>query len=318
MSLPPMSPPPRSPPGPLRRLWGAWMEQVHRPVDSRPFALVRISACLCLVVDLVRVAALGLVPHLFHTYEQGGLSKFQDPGWVAGDYLGTEAGPLLFWFTLASFVLTMLGLGGRLNVLLGVLAYAQLGHLYSTGDRGIDRALRCLLLIVAVSPVFYRLSLGPLIGRARFAVSRWMPAWPELLIRWLLVLIYLSAGTAKLIQQPGWLSVQGTPVLYRILTDPMAGVVDPVWAEGLPWLWRLGGWATIAFELSAPLLLTPWRRWWALCGVGLHIGIAATMDLGMFSWGMLSFYFVLLSPWVVALLDRLGIGAPAAVEPPAP
>jgi hypothetical protein len=36
------------------------------------------------------------------------------------------------------------------------------------------------------------------------------------------------------------------------------------------------------------------------------------MDLGMFSWGMLSMYLVVLSPWVVRVLDRWGIG----VRPP--
>ena len=67
----------------------------------------------------------------------------------------------------------------------------------------------------------------------------------------------------------------------------------------------------MAFELLAgPMLLTWWfratrtrpgrlralfnrldlRRWWMLVGVGLHVGIAATMALGIFPYAMLALY----------------------------
>ena len=47
------------------------------------------------------------------------------------------------------------------------------------------------------------------------------------------------------------------------------------------------------------MLLTRWRRWWGCLGVLLHAGIALTMNLGMFSAGMLSFYVVVLAEWWV-------------------
>jgi hypothetical protein len=83
-------------------------------------------------------------------------------------------------------------------------------------------------------------------------------------------------------------------------------------AAAWPWLWRIGGWLTIGLELASPLLLTRFRHFWAVGGILMHLGIALTMDLGMFSWGMLSMYLVVLSPWVVRVLDRWGIG----VRPP--
>ena len=41
------------------------------------------------------------------------------------------------------------GVAARPALLIGVLAYAQAGHLYAPGDRGIDRILRTVLLIWA-------------------------------------------------------------------------------------------------------------------------------------------------------------------------
>lgn len=290
------------------RLWKAWVHRVTEPVDNRPLALLRIAACLCVVVDLVRVGTLGLVPHLFRLHADGGLSRSADSGWVLGSVLGPAAGPVAYGVTLGAVTLMMLGIGGRPVALLAVLAYAQLGHLYAPGDRAVDRALRTVLLIQAAAPGLHRLALGPLWRAARPAVPTTMPAWPEWLVRWLLVLMYLSAGTAKLIEQPDWLATSGTPVLYRIVADPMAGTVDPVAAAAWPWVWRIGGWFTIVLELSSPLLLTRYRHLWAVGGILMHIGVALTMDLGMFSWGMLSMYLVVVSPWVVRVLDWWGIG----------
>jgi hypothetical protein len=92
--------------------------------------------------------------------------------------------------------------------------------------------------------------------------------------------------------------------LLRILIDPLSGHLDPAtWAQW-PWLFRLGSWATIIIEVSAPLLLTRYARYWAVLGVSMHLLIALTMDLGMFSWGCLAFYPLLLEPWFTRFIDR--------------
>ena len=125
-----------------------------------------------------------------------------------------------------------------------------------------------------------------------------------ILLRWMLVLVYTSAGVAKLAQQPGWLAVSGMPVLYRILADPMASSLDPLAAAPWWWLLRALGWGTIALELSAFLLLTRWSRYWIPPIMVLHVGIAWSMKLGMFSVGMMVFYLPLTVGWWTPWLDR--------------
>ena len=282
-------------------MWGRWVAAVSRPADTRPLAALRILLPLCILLDLLRAIQVGMAPHYWHLFEYGGLSAFSGEDFWLAD-LGPEGGMLLLGVTLLCMTLGMLGIGARPALLIGILAYAQLGHLYPTGDRGVDRILRLALLVLLFSPAHRRWSLGDrLLGRAPITEA---PGWPGLLLRWFLVILYLNAGVAKLIQQPRWLALDGTPVLYRILTDPQAGALDH-----LRWLWawpllRLGGWLTILLELSSPLLLTRLAPWWAIGGALMHLGIALTMNLGVFSWGMLSLYPVLFAPWWLPALDR--------------
>ena len=64
------------------------------------------------------------------------------------------------------------------------------------------------------------------------------------------------------------------------------------------WLCRLGSWATLVFEIGFPLaMLFRWLRTpWLLAGVGLHLGILVTIDVGWFSQATLCWYAVFLSP----------------------
>ncbi len=268
------------------RLWRWWVERCERSVDARPLATTRVLLALCISLDLLRVLQLGLVPVLFRLGEDGGLTAFHDPHLIIHDWWGPSAGPIAMTLTLACMVLVMTGYGTRVAILIGVLAYAQLGHLYPPGDRAVDRILRTGLLVILFSG-----AVGPWwkLKRAQ------MPAWPVDLLKFILVMIYLSAGLAKLIQQPAWLSWSAQPPLLRIVTDPLAAHMNPMIWDQWPWLFRLGSWGTIALELSSVLILTRWCRRWAMAGIAMHVGIYLMMDLGMFSLGMLSFYPVLLA-----------------------
>ena len=149
-----------------------------------------------------------------------------------------------------------------------------------------------MILLLLFSGAHRRLSLldGPTVEK--------IAAWPADVLRWVLMLVYLSSGVAKLMAEPDWLGFRGTPVLYRLMTDPLASWVDPLAAEPYQPVFRVLGWATILVECSSPLILTRWAPYWALCAAPIHLGIAVTMKLGMFSWGMLALYPVLLAPWL--------------------
>jgi len=286
--------------------WSWLVRFLHRPMDSRPLALVRIFVCLALIGDLLRVAMIGMVDTYYVPFQHGGLSTFSDDAFVLDTLLGpwwepTTGGPVLFWISLALLFFPLLGVGGWPMALLAILAYAQLGHLYPPGDRGVDRILRTTLLILCFSGADRRLSLS------RRARQDTLPSWPSDLLRFFLVTVYLAAGAGKLMQTSRWLADSGPAVLYRILGDPLASNLDAArLAPAMPLL-RVGGWGTVALELSSPLILTPLCRYWAIAGALMHLGIATMMILGMFSWGMLAMYPVLFAPWTCKLLDRLGV-----------
>jgi len=271
------------------------MSRCEQVEDARPLALLRIGLPLCVIADLLRLAQLGLLDTVFVPYGSGGLSRIQDPHLVIIEWFGASAGGIAVLVTLVCMALVSLGLWMRPAIIVGVLAYAQLGHLYPPGDRAIDRIVRTALLILLFSAADQRFSL-------RRMRSLSIPAWPSDLLRFFLVVVYLSAGIAKLIQQPGWLSMEAFPPLMRILIDPMASDLNPVsWSMDTP-LFRIGGFITIAIELSAPLLLTRYGKYWAIAGSLMHLGIALTMSLGMFAWGMLAFYPILLAPFILRFL----------------
>jgi hypothetical protein len=282
----------------MKRVWNWWLDRCDKTMDARPLALMRILLPLCVIADLLRVVQLGLLDDVFLTYAQGGLSRVQDPHLVITDWFGASAGGIVLVITLVCMALSMAGVWFKPALLVGILAYSQLGHLYPPGDRAIDRLVRSGLLVLLFSNAHKRFSLS----KAKAMVR--IPAWPADFIRFLLVVVYLSAGLAKLIQQPGWLSLTAEPPLLRIMTDPMAADLEPLFWSSFPGLFRLGGFGTILFELSSPLLLTRHAHKWAVVGVFMHLGIAATMTLGMFSWGMLSFYPLLLAPFILPRLDR--------------
>lgn len=294
------------------RLWSWWMERQSRWEDARPLAALRIGVCVALLLDLLQTARLGLVDVLYRPFTAGGLGSAPDTAYVLGALLPADlAGRALWGVTVLCLVLVLLGVAARPATLIGVLAYAQLGHLYPPGDRAIDRVLRTVLLMLLFSDAHRRWSLarGPAVARVR--------GWTSDLIRTLLVVVYLSAGVSKLMAQPGWLGLDGMPVLYRVMADPLAAHLDPLALRAWFWPLRVLGWGTIAMECSAFLLYTRWAPVWAVFGLGMHLGIAFTMELGMFSWGMMALYPLLFAPWWVPALDRwrarraarLGVGA---------
>ncbi len=279
------------------RLLRWWHDLTAREEDPLPLALIRVLAPLVIVLDLLQVARLGLVTAYFRTAEAGGLSRFSGSRAFVDDLSPLWGGPVTWLLCVLSLSLASLGVAVRPALAVGLLTYAQLGHLYPPGDRAIDRLLRTVLLILIFSASHRRLSLWQHLRGIPAAVR--IPAWPADLIRYILVLMYLGAGIHKLGSDPGWLNPDKPNPIYRILTDPLAGRLSPVTFESWRWTAYALSVGTIVLECSALLILTRHAPRWAVLGATMHLGIAATMHLGMFSWGMLSLYPLLFAPWII-------------------
>jgi hypothetical protein len=301
-----------------------WMDLWDRRERPLVQAIIRVLIAAVILFDFLEIGWLGLVETLFAAPAAGGIA----------DPLARTHVPLLYrWFeptaglawvswglVVASATTFGLGLGTRLSAVVLLLAYAQTAQIFPTADRGIDLLLRDAVAVLAFSSCGRALSLD-----ARLRTGDWrgdgalVPAWPRHLLVLQLVVVYAMAGVQKVALS--WWPAGGLTALHVVLQDPTIGRFDPAWLDMAVPLTRLGTLGTILFEWSAPLiLLVFWfratserpggrdgrarrlfarirfRECWAAVGVALHLGIAVTMNLGVFPFGMLALYPALFHP----------------------
>jgi hypothetical protein len=263
-------------------LWSRWVEQCFRPVDARILAALRISLATITVFDLLRTWAQGLVPWLYRIDHVG----FSAPErYYLLESLGPDGPVYAFWVAVGAYALVALGVFTRPAILVAVLASAQLGQVGALTEQGVDRVVRTTMLILLFAPSDARWAVGPSKRQDH------IPAWPLDLTAFLLVLIYMDAGFCKLFRDwNAWTNLASTPATYRIMADPLSGVVDPVWGYQRLWLFRALDTFTLLFECLAFFLVTRFRAAWAVMGVVLHVGLALTMKLGQFPYLMLAYY----------------------------
>jgi len=290
-------------------------------------ALVRMGIAGVLLMDLLNLGRLGLVQLVWAPRQGGGLLN----------PLARESVPLLYqwlppepWSATAIYVAFValalafgLGLFTRVSGLLLVLLYAQVGALFPYGDRGIDLLLRNALVILLFSRCGAVWSLD---GLRRIGAFRGdhapAPAWPRHLLILQLAVVYFMAGVQKI--APSWWPVGDLQALYLVFQDPAVSRWPFEWVSRLAPLTQLATAATMAFEWTAwalPLLywfratrdrpgrLRGWanrlelRSVWVSVGVLLHLGIALTMNLGIFPYGMLALYPAFFHPDELAALS---------------
>jgi hypothetical protein len=195
--------------------------------------------------------------------------------------------------------------------LVALLVYAQFAQVLPEADRGIDMLIRNVLCILVFVPA----------GRA-WGVDAWrrgrltaFPAWPRRLLVLQVAAMYFLAGIQK--TAVAWWPWGDYSALFVVLQDPAVARYPFEWLRPYYPVTQLASAVTMAFECFACLVplaywfratrtragwlraqfnrLEPVRRWLPL-GVLLHLGIAATMRIGIFPWVMLSLYPVFFHP----------------------
>jgi predicted DCC family thiol-disulfide oxidoreductase YuxK len=207
---------------------------------------------------------------------------------------GVRPEPMLLqavWLaTVTAGVLALVGLYTRPSLL--VLAAGStllVSHAYSYHEGHHPEALLTIMLwTLALAPSGARRSLDHLRYRVRHAIAsgRFEPEppgptlspharWPLRLGQWLLVVIYLSAGTSKLLNG-GLEWFNGYTLAYYIGDDALErGSALGVWLAQHVLLVQLISIGAIAVELGfGGVLLWPRLVWlFVLAGIGLHVGI---------------------------------------------
>jgi len=295
----------------------AWVALWDRREPATAQALVRIALGVVVLGDLVQIAWLGLVDAVWAPPPVGMGHGATQALWSVR-WLGASAhtAELLYAAAFVSIALFTVGAATRVAAVVFVLCYAQLGFYCPDADRGIDTAVRTVMLVMVFGH-----------GHARWSVDAWVrrrlgrpypervPAWPRYLLFLQLLWIYFSGGHNKTGRE--WGFGGGFTALANVLSDPHFARFGDGWVSVVHPLTRVATAATMAFELGAPLmiLLTWWHatrdrpgrvrawsnrlrlRWiWIAIGASFHLGIAMFMRLGIFPWGMLALYPVLFHP----------------------
>lgn len=284
-------------------------------------ALIRVLLGVVLLSDLLTILRFDLVVPMFAPESIGGFS----------DAMARNVPPLLYrmveptqttaWLhfggmLLAASTLTV-GLATRTSSLVLLLLSAQHAQILPPADRGIDMLVRNVLLLLVFAGAGRTWSVDSRIRTGSWKDDSPIPAWPRHLLILQLVVMYFTAG----IQKAGilWLPMGRFDALYVLLQDPAVARTDWSWLVHEPFLTltRIGTATTLIWEWSAPvvLLIYAWRLTgaphsrlgrlairtrahliWLSVGVVFHLGIAATLELGIFPWAMLALYPAFLHP----------------------
>ncbi|MCA9532631.1 MAG: hypothetical protein KC593_03095 [Myxococcales bacterium] len=302
-------------------------------------ALLRIVMGCVLAYDLIYLVCLDLTLTIFddvNAYNLGYSSELSVQPLVR-ELLGP--GPLAIYVVvyggIAAALLFAAGFMTRVSGVLVLVTQVQLAALYVDGNRGIDQLLRLAILLLVLSRSHETLSVDARLRHGQWArPSVLVPAWPRYMIIMQLVWLYTSAAISK--EHYLWSSRGDYMALFYILRYQHFVRWDMTWLPA--WVTQVGAFTTYWFEALAGLMIVAcWRtrrdpactkrstrawwvykRAWITIGVGLHSTLLLLMNIGIFTTGMLAFYFCWISP---AFLQRLPPGrlwsALRFVPPPA-
>jgi hypothetical protein len=278
-------------------------------------ALIRILVALTLIYDLTVVGLYDVPVWLWAPIDQGGTSPTatREAAWFYNLFSPTADSAMgLYWALLVSAVTLGAGFFTRTSAILFVLLSAQSSILNDAGDRGIDRAIRIVVLILAFSAAGRAYSVDARIKTGSFrGDGALFPAWPRFLVLGQLVIMYTAAGLSK--SATLWLPWGGHAALYVILNEPIYATTDfgflahPV----LYFLTQVGTLSSRTWELLSPIVLFaayyrrnpdgpgrlravmnryPIRDLYVAFGIAFHLLLVFTLKLGIFPFAMLAFF----------------------------
>lgn len=314
-----------------RRWWIRWVELLDRRETGEILAVFRILAGLSLVATVADVVLAGAVDVIWIDAADGGYRHLgRTSSWLI-DLLGGPS-PEVVWMLVGVAILGGLflavGLGGRITALACAQAMLALSMINSHTKGSYDALLSNALWLLVLADSTATWSLDARLRTGRFCTDREVPAWPRYLAIVQIVVMYFFNAIQKV--SASWTFAGGFSALYYILQQPTWQRFDHGWAASVYPLTQVATAITWFFELFSPLLLLVlWfratadrpgrirRRFnrfdlripFAVTGFLLHAGIYALMDVGTFSFIVLSFYPCLFSP---ADLRRLTLAQPRA------
>ena len=273
-----------------------WAKLWFTPIPPHSVALLRILLGGIGVLSLVGLTPVelywpldGIVP-----ISSGGMEL---RGAITNAGLGVAAGWVAFGLMVVAFVAMTVGYRSDLAVLagfIGLVAQLHWNRLPLSSAHQVMLNLMFCLVWAETGRVWsvdaMRRSPAAQAELAKEGVAPW-PLW---LMRFQLAVVYGSSGLWKFANTP-WRD--GSAVYWALNLNifhrfpwPMPAAVEP--------LLSLLTWGTVAFELAFPVLVCfrQTRNLTLLAGIGLHLGLGLTMELGPFSLVMVAAYVAFLDP----------------------
>jgi len=283
-------------------------------ISTTGFALMRMGWAITVLwygiaqsQDITRYfSESGILPHKLEV-----LVTRQEWRFTILDYVtDPRAVFLLYLIEMLAALCMLLGVYPKLMTVIAVLLQFSFHERNPLSLGGGDTVLRTVGFLLILAPTGRAFSLERLEEQwkswcktKRLLPSLTMPSWPQTLILWQLIVIYVTSGWDKLL---GDMWIQGTAVSsalhhphfarYPMWVMDIVGTASPVISI-----------ATILFEFMWLLLLFPQRalallglthgvlkRSLFLMGVLFHGGIFVFMDVGSFSPAILSAYLGIL------------------------
>jgi hypothetical protein len=297
----------------VKRAFARWVAFWDRREPATSLAFARILVGAVLFLDMVLAMLKGAMPALLAPPPLGmGSGSGAFPEFLPAPTFGSDDVAVFWWATvMLTSLLFALGFFHKVAGLLLALALVNLARFDPDGD-AIDSLYRVVVPILALSGANACCSLDAWIAsRAGRSLPLLVPAWPRYLLMAQLLWMYFSAGHCR--DDVAWWPHGEFSAIGNVMGDPHFARFRPGSLASLYPVTQIATAVSMAFELSAPLMMLTWlrydggrwgsilRRWrvrwiWLGAGAALHLGIALTMTLGMFPYGVLALYPLFLHP----------------------
>lgn len=228
------------------------------------------------------------VADLSDAYAASDLILSRGPLHLGEYWILTPGSALLVWLV-GVLGLGLLAWGGRLarpGVVVFLVGYWLLMSAEAANIKAYDRLLTFQALALLVGPT-----------HERGLTHKWRTPSGRHVLLVVYGFLYGSTGVLKALEPDGtwW---DGSALAYNMVDAQYGGMTLGIWLSGMPSVMAALGWLTVLFEAGFPLLVLLRRSnpWILLVGVGFHLGILLTMQVGTFPLVAIAAYPALLQP----------------------
>ena len=207
-------------------------------------------------------------------YILNGIYNTEQYAYFHWQVFGLDSWVLFKWAFLGSILMASLGIFARLSLFLSTVFYVLFYYPVSATLHPYDNNLVCfILLILSFSPGIEAFSCDFFLRRSK--PEPFVPAWPQRLIVFSLGVVYLAAGTSKLLNT-GFSWAEGSILqAYMMERNLLLRSAAIEFVTSKLWLCRILSFSTMCIELGF-LPLSFYRRSWpllAVMGMSMHVGI---------------------------------------------